>query len=142
MSFRATQRQNPSAGELAIRCRLQTMSVHLLYDRVILFYPSHFVARFKDAVTQGMINEAEAFCLPDALFETGYDLGVKALRFEWDGPAHLKSGVMNRDDIKDKLCAEYGIESFHFSFKPSGKRGISERRLREICRAVKTAVTK
>ena len=132
MNFRVRMRQNPSNPELRIRMELERRGVHLQYDRVVLFYPDRFEVKRKEDVTQADIEKAKAFCLPDGLLEAR----CKWLKFDWDGPVHLRRGIKNRDDRLDEFCMEYGIENHRFTF---GNR-LSHRRLWEICSRVEQII--
>ena len=134
--FQDTMRQNPSAGELAVRCRLESMGIHLQYDRVILFFADEYKVFPKDIVTNAMLKQAEGFTLPDAWSPD------KKIPIYLDGPVHEKRGRRNKDDGIDAKLKNRGIAALRFPFKPSGRRGIAEWRLAEICGEIREAVTK
>jgi len=91
----------------------------------------------KEGLFEGFFADME-ICLwktiPDAFNPT------RGIAIYLDGPPHLKEHARTRDEKITEALEKRGIRVLRFPFKPSGRLGISKKRLAEILQEIREAL--
>lgn len=114
MSVRDRMRVSPSRAEITLRSAME-----------------------REGLWEGFFADME-ICLwktvPDA-----YD-PTRGITLYLDGPPHLREKVKTVDERITEALEKRGVRVYRFPFKPSGRLGISQKRLKEILQEIREAL--